>query len=117
MNKYKFLCLIVFVFIGVTLFAKKAPTVAAKLPDNLKEVVMNQIDYPDFAQKDLINGYVMMKICITDASLLKIVDLSSTNQALGEYVESCLSSLYIEKPGCKANQIFYLKVKFNLLRQ
>ncbi len=95
--------------------AKKLPTVAAKLPSHLKEVITDQLNYPEFAEDNYVEGEVWMKVCVTDASVIKVVDISSTNPELGSYVKSELSSLYVEKPGCKAGQVFYLKVKFDLL--
>ena len=107
-----------FLIIGITnVQAKKLPTVAAKLPSHLKEVITDQLTYPDFAEDNYIEGEVWMKVCVTDASVIKIVDISSTNQKLGNYVKKELSSLYVEKPGCKAGQVFYLKVKFDLLEK
>lgn len=97
--------------------AKKLPTVAAKLPSHLKEVITDQLAYPEFAEDDYVEGEVWMKVCVTDASVIKIVDISSTNQELGTYVKKELSSLYVENPGCKAGQVFYLKVKFDLLEK
>ncbi len=97
--------------------AKKLPTVAVKLPSHLKEVITDKLAYPDFAEDNCLEGEVWMKVCVTDASVIKIIDISSTNQDLGSYVKKELSSLYVEKPGCKAGQVFYLKVKFDLLEK
>lgn len=98
-----------------TMYAKKLPSVAVKLPSELKQAITDQLQYPDYAKDNYIEGVVWMKICVTDASTIKIVDISASNQELGKYVKKELSSLYIEKPGCKQNQVFYLKVKFDLL--
>jgi len=102
-------------FCCANIYAKKLPTVAAKLPTELKEVITEQLQYPDFAEDNYIEGVVWMRICVTEASVVKIVDISASNQELGAYVKKELSSLYIEKPGCKKGQVFYLKVKFDLL--
>lgn len=105
-------------FVGVTVMqAKKLPTVATKLPNHLKEVISDQLNYPDEAEDNYIEGEVWMKICVTEASVIRVVDISSTNQELGTYVKKELSSLYVEKPGCKAGQVFYLKVKFDLIEK
>lgn len=110
--------LVLLLFAGaIALQAKKLPTVAAKLPTHLKEVITDQLDYPDKAENDYVEGEVWMKLCVTDASVIRIVDISSTNQELGKYVKKELSSLYVENPGCKAGQVYYLKVKFDLLEK
>lgn len=110
--------LILLLFAGSTaLQAKKLPTVAAKLPTQLKEVITDQLNYPDEAKDNYIEGEVWMKVCVTEASVIRIVDISSTDQELGKYVKKELSSLYVENPGCKAGQVFYLKVKFDLLEK
>lgn len=112
------LCFIFFSLLSIsTVFAKETPPIAIKVPSHLKEVVIDQIDYPKFAKNDLIEGVVWMRICVNESSILKIVDLSSTNPELGEYVKSKLTSVHVEKPECKTNQIYYLKVKFDLIEQ
>lgn len=111
-----FLLLVAIAFLcSGNIHAKKLPTVAAKLPNELKQVISEQLQYPKDAQNQYIEGVVWMRICVTEASAIKVVDISATNQELGEYVKKELSSLYIEKPGCKSGKVFYLKVKFDLL--
>lgn len=110
------LTLAVILGVGFTtaLHAKKLPTVAAKLPTNLKETIAENLDYPKKAEMSLIEGDVWLKVCVTEESVIKIVDLSATNPLLGEYVKKELGSLYVENPGCQAGQVYYLKVKFDL---
>lgn len=108
--------LIVALIFGLTTIAsaKKLPTVAEKLPANLKEMITDNLDYPKDAKAQLLEGDVWMKICVSDESTLNVVDISSTNPNLGEYVKKELSSLYVENPGCKSGHVYYLKVKFDL---
>ena len=106
---------VVFMLAGLTVLnAKSLPTVATKVPNQLKEVVADHLKYPTQARKNNLEGDVWMKICVDDASKLKVVDISATNQELGEYVKKELSSIYVDNPGCKAGQVYYLKVKFDL---
>lgn len=114
--------LVVFVFalslgLASTVSAKMLPTVALKVPNQLKEVITKQLDYPSELSSTFTEGYVAMKICVDENSALKIVDLSATNPALGVYVKNELSSLKIDNPGCKANQVYFLKVKFDLVNK
>lgn len=113
----KVVLIVVVLVFGLTSMvgAKKLPTVAAKLPANLKEVITQNLEYPNDAETKYLQGDVWMKICVTDASEIKVIDLSSTNPELGVYVKKELSSLYVDNPGCKAGQVYYLKVKFDLL--
>lgn len=115
MKRVVFLISSLLIVSTLSLSAKKLPTVAAKLPSNLKQEIMDEIDYPDFAQDELIEGEVWMKVCVSEESKVQIIDLSATNQKLGSYVKSELSDLYVDNPGCDAGQVFYLKVDFNLL--
>lgn len=94
--------------------AKEPPAVAAKLPSQLKEVISENLNYPRNAKSQNLEGDVWMKICVTDDSRIKVVDISATNQELGSYVKEELSSIYVDNPGCKAGQVYYLKVKFDL---
>jgi len=113
----KVIGIIVVLIFGLTTLvgAKKLPTVAAKLPVNLKEAIIDDLNYPKAAKLNNLEGDVWMKICVTEESKVKVIDLSSTNPDLGEYVKKELSSLYVENPGCNTGQVYYLKVKFDLL--
>lgn len=112
---------IVFLISGIllvsvlTVSAKRLPSVAAKLPSNLKQEIMNEIDYPNFAQDNLIEGEVWMKVCVSEESKVQIVDISATNPDLGAYVKQEISNIYVANPGCDAGQVYYLKVAFELL--
>ncbi|HAM99342.1 MAG TPA: hypothetical protein DCQ26_12110 [Marinilabiliales bacterium] len=99
---------------ATALNAKKLPSVAAKLPVSLKETIAENLDYPSKAEMNMIEGDVWLKICVNEESLLKIVEISATDPLLGEFVKKELSSLYVENPGCKAGQIYYLKIKFDI---
>ena len=100
---------------AATVNAKSLPSVAAKLPANLKEEITRNLDYPSFAAKNQVEGEAWMKVCVTEESKVRIVDLSATNQELGVFVRKQISNLQVETPGCKAGEVFYLKVTFDLL--
>jgi hypothetical protein len=96
--------------------AKTLPVPAQKLPKELKEQIVKQLDYPRQAKAELIEGDVWLKVSVDENSKVKIVDLSATDPQLGEYVKKELSSLQVENPGCSPDQVYYLKVKFHLTR-
>lgn len=108
--------ILVVLAIGLTtsVSAKKLPTMAAKLPTTLKDVITENLNYPFETKSENLEGDVWMKICVNEESKIQVIDISSTNQELGVYVKKELSSLYVNKPGCKAGQVYYLKVKFDL---
>jgi hypothetical protein len=94
--------------------AKTLPVPAQKLPAELKDQIIKNLNYPIDAKSESIEGEVWMKISIDENSKIKIVDLSATNPQLGEYVKTELSFLYVENPGCSPDQVYYLKVRFDL---
>ena len=100
--------------LSTIVIAENPPKVAEKLPVNLKELITENLEYPKDIQEQMLEGDVWMKICVSDESAIKVVDISSTNPELGVYVKNELSSLYVENPGCESGKIFYLKVKFDL---
>ena len=55
--------LLVAIALGLTtaVSAKKLPAIAAKLPADFKQEITKHIDYPKFAQNNLIEGEVWMK--------------------------------------------------------
>ncbi len=113
----------VFMIIGIvaislsTLSAKNLPAVAAKLPSNLKDAIAQEIDYPDFAQNNMTEGEVWMKVTVSNDDKVNIVDLSATQPELGEYVKQELSDLYVTNLGVHNGQIYFLKVKFDLIEK
>ena len=115
----KLVVLLVAVSLGLvsTVSAKMLPTVALKVPSQVKEVIVNELEYPVEMSESFTEGYVAMKISVDKESNLRIVDMSATNQELGTYVKKELSSLKIDKPGVKTDQVYYLKVKFDLTNQ
>lgn len=112
----KLVVLAVAVVLGfTTVYAKKLPAVAAKLPADFKQEVASHIKYPDFAKDNMIEGEVMMKVTLDDNSKVKIVDLSATNIKLGKYVQKELSNLTVTDTNFKSGTVYYLKVRFDLL--
>lgn len=113
---------LVFVLVGAmfiavsTLSAKNLPSVAAKLPAHFKQEIVDRLDYPEFAENNMIEGEVWMKVTLTEKSEVKVVDLSATNSELGEYVKSELSNIYIEDKDFPTGNVYYLKVNFCLIK-
>lgn len=111
------LTLIGIVAISLTgLNAKSLPAVAAKLPAEFKEAIVSEIDYPNFAQQNLIEGEVWMKVMLQNDSKLRIVDLSSTQPELGEYVKNELSDVTLINSNVKPGQEYFLKINFELVK-
>lgn len=94
--------------------AKNLPAVAAKLPADFKEAITQQIDYPDFADENQIEGEVWMKVTLTKDSKLRIVDLSATQQDLGKHVQKELANLTIDNSSAEPDKIYFLKVAFEI---
>ncbi len=95
--------------------AKNLPAAAAKLPADFKQELAQHIDYPDFAEDNMIEGEVWMKVTLDESSKVRIVDLSATNPGLGEHVKNELTDLTIENTSFKAGNVYFMKVKFDLL--
>lgn len=101
--------------LSTSLSAKKAPPAAAKLPADFKQEIANHIDYPDHAKHNMIEGVVTMQVTLDNNSKVKIVDLSSTNPELGDYVRNELSTLTIENTSFKPGSVYYMKVRFDIV--
>jgi DNA-binding transcriptional regulator WhiA len=108
--------LTVVALISVSASAKKLPAVkAAPVPVNLKTEIVNNIDYPEFAEEQGLEGDVWMKVTVDANNQVQVVDMSATNQALGKYVKKELKELYVENSGVENGQVYFLKLKFDLL--
>ena len=114
MRKISILSIVLLLLCVTFTSAKTLPVPAQKLPKELKEQIVKQLDYPKQARNELIEGDVWIKVCVDENSKVKIIDLSATDPQLGEYVKKELSSLHVENPGCSPGQEYYLKVRFHL---
>lgn len=97
--------------------AKKLPAVAAKLPVEFKQEIVKNLDYPSFAELNQIEGEVWMRVIVSDNSRLSVVDLSATNQELGNYVRTELTDMLVQNSSMIRGEVYYLKVKFDLLNK
>ena len=86
-----------------------------KLPASLKKEIVDNLKYPSFASENSIKGEVWIKVTLTDDSKVKLVDVSATNQQLGNYVKKELSNVYVSVDEEALNNVYYLKVKFDLI--
>lgn len=110
--------LMVAIALGLTtaVSAKNLPAVAAKLPADFKTEIAKHLDYPGWAQNTLVEGEVWMRVTLDDNSAVKIVDLSATNPELGDYVKEELSDLTVKSKNFKAGMVYFMKVKFDLIK-
>jgi len=105
-------------FIGIaSVNAKNLPAEAAKLPANFKQEIVEKLHYPHFAKNNYVEGEVWMKVTLTDQSEVKVIDLSATNQELGDYVKKELSNFCINDKDFPIGKAYYLKVKFDLIEE
>jgi len=98
-----------------TIFATNPPPVAAKLPSDFKQEIAKHINFPSFARSNLIEGVVTMRLTLDDSSMVRIIELDSSNPELGEYVRTELSDLTIKNTSFQPGNIYYMKVRFNLV--
>lgn len=89
---------------------------ANTLPTSFKEEITKNIDYPSFAQENMVEGEVWMKVTLNENSKVEIVDISSTNPELKEFVLAELNDVTIENTSIKAEDIYFMKVKFELIK-
>lgn len=101
---------------AVTVNAKNLPTVAAKLPASFKQEIVKQLDYPEFAKTNNMEGEVWMKVSVDETAQVRIMDISATSQELGEHVKAKLKDLKVENTDING-EVYFLKVKFDLLKK
>lgn len=113
--KVVFIILVALTFGLATTTLAGEPPAAAKLPTDFKAEISKHINYPSFAQKDLIEGVVTMRLTLDDSSHVKIVELDATNLGLGNHVRNELAGLEIKNTSFEPGNIYYMKVRFNLI--
>ncbi|NOU48225.1 MAG: hypothetical protein HOO86_14355 [Bacteroidales bacterium] len=95
--------------------AENLPSIATKVPAPLKRKILKSIDYSGFTEQNKIEGDVLLEFTVSKESKLEIVGLSASDQVLGAFVKKELTSLVVENSGMNTGQIYYLKIKFDLL--
>lgn len=115
MKKAVVLLLAVTLGLSTAISAKRLPAAAAKLPADFKKEITKHIDYPNFAKTNLIEGEVWMKVTLDESSKVKIIDLSATNPKLGKHVQNELANLTIKNTSLKFGNVYFMKVKFDLI--
>lgn len=116
MKRLSLIAAILFVAGVSAVSAKKLPAVkAAPVPSNLKTEITKHINYPEFAEENGIEGDVWMKVTVDLNNQVRVVDLSATNPDLGKYVKEELKDLFVENSGVENGQVYFLKLKFDLL--
>lgn len=113
----KALIILVAITLGLTTtsMATTPPPVAAKLPTDFKQEIAKHIDYPSFARDNAIEGVVTMRLTLDDSLMVKIVALDSSSPELGRYVKQELTNLTIKNTSFVPGNIYYMKVRFNLV--
>lgn len=104
----------VLVFSVVSLSAKTISGNATLLPEDFKSAIVKHIEYPQTAVKSYVEGEVWMKVTLDENSKVRIVDLSATNEELGNHVKNQLADVKIENTSLFAGNIYLMKIKFDL---
>lgn len=99
----------------VSVSAKTLPTVAAKVPADVKSEIIEKVNYPSFERNHLIEGEVWMKFTLSEDSHLKVLEVSSTDKGLGEHVKNQLTDAVLQSANNRAGETYYLKLKFDLI--
>lgn len=88
---------------------------ASTLPNDVKQEILNRIEYPSFAQENMIEGEVWMKVSLKDNDQVQIIEISSTNPELKKYVQKELSKMTLKNTSIDAQDTYLMKVKFELI--
>ncbi len=87
--------------------------VAEKLPAAFKNQISKQISYPSFAEEAGLEGEVWIEVSVNENNVLEIVDLSATNQELGQHVKDQISNVMIKKANVEPGKVYIMKVTFD----
>lgn len=86
--------------------------VATKVPQGLKDAVLKQLSMR--AHHLYKEGQVYLRLTVDENCNIHIVEMNATSPSLGDYVKKQLASTYVKNPGCKAGQVYIMKVDFNI---
>lgn len=113
MKTTKFLRIILISAISVLLlsFTSIASTPAEECAEKMWQKFQNDIRYPEFAQKQALQGEVIVLYMISDEGTIVVKDLRSTDVELGKYVRETISN--ISCPELKNARGYDFKVKFH----
>ncbi len=108
-----FVAVAVFGLVNVVNANVESKKVAEKLPAVFKNEILKQISYPAFAEEAGLVGEVWVEVTVNENKELEIVDLSATNQELGQHVKDQISNVMIKKGDVEPGKVYIMKVKFD----
>ena len=88
-----------------------------KNPDpklQVRQIISKQVTYPEFAIDLGIEGTVYASFLVNEDGTLKVIEVSSANDRLKEYVEKKLKEIKVTA-GQEANEIYNMKFSFELM--
>lgn len=88
-------------------------SVSAFSPDNLTDFLKNEIQYPEFAKKDKIEGVVLVSFFVDGSGIVNIEQTNASNEDLRNYVINRLRNLVVSDSS-KANNTYNMRFVFQI---
>ncbi len=83
-----------------------------RLPDNVKNQIINQLNYAQFVQSKAIEGEVFVQLKVTADKKLELVAINASNDQLREYVAQALANGTIKLKKALPATDYCLKLAF-----
>ncbi len=88
--------------------------VSAFSPDSFSEILKKEIQYPEFAKKNNIEGVVLVSFFVDDGGFVNIEQTNASNEDLRNYVVDRLKN-FIVSDNNKMNITHYMRFEFKLV--
>ncbi len=89
--------------------------IATEVPKGIKNAIQKKLFYTEFAQNKNIEGQVYLRLTVDENNMLHIIDMNATTPYLGKQVTKQLAYTKVKKPGCKAGQVYIMRINFDIL--
>ena len=91
------------------------PTIsrAKKWEAGISDRIQSEMQYPDFALQQNIEGYVLVSFLLNQEGNIEIQQMNASDLSLGDYVISKLSKIHFDKREV-SGEVFHMKFRFTI---
>ncbi|MCD4698293.1 MAG: hypothetical protein K8S16_18865 [Bacteroidales bacterium] len=88
--------------------------ITSEFPASARECISRQVPYPNFAQRQKLEGGVALSFSFDRSGIITINEVYSSNPQLENYVKDCIQNLQLDYCRVDIGKEYYLRFLFKL---
>jgi hypothetical protein len=106
------ICLVVLIFVAKFSMAGAHDP---KSSNELKQILNEQIKYPQDAQENLLEGFAVVAFNVNPAGKIVVEQISASSPSFHDYIQNKLEEVVVHDPGKYEGQTIYYRFDFKLI--